>query len=55
MTRAELVNAVVEKTALKKKEVDATVGVICDVITAALAPGEKVQLVGFGSFEVRQR
>ncbi|MBC7325723.1 MAG: HU family DNA-binding protein [Moorella sp. (in: Bacteria)] len=55
MNRAELVNAVVEKTALKKKEVDAAVGVICDVITAALARGEKVQLVGFGSFEVRQR
>jgi DNA-binding protein HU-beta len=55
LNRGDLVNAVAEKTALKKKEVDAAVGAIFEAITAALGRGEKVQLVGFGSFEVRQR
>jgi len=55
MTKTDLVNAVAQKTGLKKKDADAAVSAVFDSITAALAKGEEVKLIGFGSFAVRQR
>ena len=55
MNKAELIAAVAEKTGLSKKDSEAAVTAALDVITAALKEGDKVQLVGFGSFEVKSR
>ena len=55
MNKADLINAVAEKTGLSKKDTEAAVAATFDVVTEALATGEKVQLVGFGSFEVKDR
>ena len=55
MNKAELINAVAEKAALSKKDTETAVNAVIDVITAALADSEKVQLVGFGAFEVKTR
>ena len=55
MNKAELVAAVAEKTALSKKDSEKAVNAAFDSITEALAAGEKVQLVGFGAFEVKER
>ena len=55
MNKTELIAAVAEKTGLSKKDSDAAVNaVLCD-ITDALKADEKVQLVGFGSFETKKR
>ncbi|NLO98315.1 MAG: HU family DNA-binding protein [Peptococcaceae bacterium] len=55
MNKAELVAAVAEKTEFTKKDAEKAVAAVFDTITEALAQGQKVQLVGFGTFEVRQR
>ena len=55
MNKTELVAAVAEKTGLSKKSSDAAVAAVVDAITESLVNGEKVQLVGFGSFEVKNR
>ena len=55
MNKAELIAAVAEKTALSKKDAEAAVNAALDAITTSLETGEKVQLVGFGSFEVKSR
>ena len=55
MNKAELVAAIAAKTGDTKKVAEASVNAFVDVITDALAKGDKVQLVGFGSFEVRKR
>lgn len=55
MNKNELIHAVAEKTALSKKDCEAAVSAMFDAITESLVQGEKVQLVGFGSFEVKQR
>lgn len=55
MNKAELIAAVAAKTGDTKKVAEASVNALVEVITEALAEGEKVQLVGFGSFEVRKR
>ena len=55
MNKAELINAVAEKAGLSKKDSEAAITAAIDVITAALAEGDKVQLVGFGAFEVKAR
>ena len=55
MNKAELINAAAEKTGLSKKDTEAAVSAAIEVITEALAQNEKVQLVGFGSFEVKSR
>ena len=55
MNNAELINAAAEKAGLSKKDTEAAVNAAIEVITAALAGGEKVQLVGFGAFEVKKR
>ena len=55
MNKAELVAAVAEKTALSKKDSEKAVNAAFDAISAALVNGDKVQLVGFGSFETKER
>jgi len=55
MTKAELITAVAQKTQLSKKDSDKAVAAVLDVITETLAAGEKVSLVGFGTFEVKER
>ena len=55
MNKTDLVNALSEDTGLTKKEAEKAVASVIDTITAALKDGEKVQLVGFGTFEVRNR
>jgi DNA-binding protein HU-beta len=55
MNKAELTAAIVKKTGFTKKDAEKALGAITDVIAAALKKGDKVQIVGFGSFEVRKR
>ena len=55
MNKADLIAAVAEKAELSKKDTEAVINAAIDVITAALKDDEKVQLVGFGSFETRRR
>jgi DNA-binding protein HU-beta len=55
VNKADLVSYVAEKTDLTKKDVEKTLTALLDGIGEALARGEKVQLVGFGTFEIRER
>ena len=55
MNKTELVNAVAEKADFSKKDADKAVAAVLDSITDALAQGDMVQIVGFGTFEVRAR
>ena len=55
MNKTELIAAVAEKADLSKKDAEAAITATVDAITEALTQGEKVQLVGFGSFEVKTR
>ena len=52
MNKAELVDAIVEKTGFTKKQADEAVKAFTGVVTDALADGDKVQIIGFGTFEV---
>ena len=54
-TKTNIIDAVAKKTGLKKKDVEASVNAFIDVIGEAIAQKEKVQLVGFGTFEVKER
>ena len=53
MNKAELISAVAEKTGLSKKDTEKVITATVDAITAELIAGEKVSLVGFGSFDVK--
>ena len=55
MNKAELINAVAASADVSKKDTEAVISAMLDTITEALKEGDKVQLVGFGSFEVRKR
>ncbi|KHD85780.1 HU family DNA-binding protein [Heyndrickxia ginsengihumi] len=55
MNKTELINAVAEATELSKKDTTKAVDAIFEAIQNALASGDKVQLIGFGNFEVRER
>ena len=55
MNKSDLIAAVAAKTGETKKSAETSINAIVDVISATLAKGDKIQLVGFGSFEVRQR
>jgi DNA-binding protein HU-beta len=55
LTKADLISAVAEKSGMTKKDSDSAVTAMIDVITETLARGENVALVGFGTFEVRER
>lgn len=55
MNKAELVARVAEKTEMTKKDATQAVEAVFETITEALRAGDKVQLIGFGNFEVRKR
>ncbi len=55
MTKTELINEVANKTGLTKKDSEKAVAAVIESVTDALVAGDKVQLVGFGTFEVRDR
>ena len=55
MNKTELIAAVAEKSGLSKKDADKAVNAMLDTIVETLTRDEKVQIVGFGTFEVRSR
>ena len=55
MNKAELIAAVAEKSGLSRKDSEKAVNAAFDTITETLVAGDKVQLVGFGAFEVKER
>jgi len=55
LNKAELVSAVAEKADMSKKDAEKAVKAVFEVIEESLAQSEKVQLVGFGTFEVKDR
>ena len=55
MNKSELIAAVAEQAGLSKKDAEKAVNAVVSVVTDALVEGDKVQLVGFGTFEVRER
>jgi DNA-binding protein HU-beta len=55
MNKSELINKVAETSELSKKDATKAVDAVFDAISEALQGGDKVQLVGFGNFEVRER
>lgn len=55
MNKTELIAAVAQKAELSKKDAEKALNAVTDAVKEALANGEKVQLVGFGTFEVKER
>lgn len=55
MNKTELINAIAEQTGLSKKDTESTINSFVNVVSDELAKKEKVQLVGFGTFETRER
>ena len=55
MNKSDLIAEIAAKTGSTKKDAEATLNAFVDVVTESLVMGDKVQLVGFGSFEVRKR
>ena len=55
MNKTELIAAIAEKTNLTKKDSELALSAMVEAITEALVEGDKVQLIGFGSFEVKKR
>ena len=55
MNKTELITVVAQKTDLSKRDAERVVKTVFDTITEELAKGDKVQVIGFGTFEVRER
>lgn len=55
MNKAELIAAIAAKAEISKKDADKALAAAIDAITGAMKAGEKVQLIGFGTFETRHR
>jgi len=55
MNKAELINAIAAQTGLSKKDTESTLNSFVNVVSDELAKEEKVQLIGFGTFETRKR
>lgn len=55
MNKTDLINNIASKSGMSKKDVEAVLNGFLGEVTDALAKGEKVQLIGFGTFETRQR
>ena len=55
MNKTEFVAAIAEKAEISKKDADKAVAALIETVTEALKAGDKIQLVGFGTFEVRER
>lgn len=55
MSKTELINLIAEKGEYSKKDAEKALSTVIDAITDSLKKGEKISLVGFGSFEVKER
>ena len=55
MNKTELIDQIAEKSGLTKKDSEAALNATIEAITSALAGGDKISLVGFGTFEVKER
>lgn len=55
MTKAELIEAIADKAELSKKDADKALGAFIDTVTETLKDGDTVNIVGFGTFELRER
>lgn len=55
MNKTQLIDIVADKTELKKKDAEAAVSAVLSAITEGLVAGDKIQIAGFGSFEVKVR
>lgn len=55
MNKTDLINAISEKSSLTKKDSEAALNATIEAITEALKAGDKVSLIGFGTFDVRER
>lgn len=55
MNKMELIGAAAEKAGMTKKDADAAIRAMLEAIEEALVKGEKIQLMGFGTFEIRER
>ena len=55
MNKSELISAIVDKAGLAKKDADKALNAFIEIVTEELKSGGKVQLVGFGTFEVKER
>ncbi len=55
MNKTQLIDVVAKNADMKKKEAEAAVNAVLEAITGALVDGDKVQLIGFGTFEVKER
>ena len=55
MNKTELVAAIAETAGIAKKDAEKALAAFVDTVSAELKKGEKIQLVGFGTFEVRER
>ena len=55
MNKSELINALAAKTEISKKDAEKALNAFVETISGSLAKGEKVQLIGFGTFDVKKR
>lgn len=55
MNKSELINSMAEKSGLSKKDAENALAALVHSVQQALSEGDKVQIIGFGSFEVRER
>ena len=55
MNKTQLIEVIADKSGLKKKEAEAALNAMTEAVAQALKAGDKVQLVGFGTFEVKER
>ncbi len=55
MNKSELVSALAKKIDISKKDAESAVSAFVDVISETMAKGEKIQVIGFGTFEVKER
>lgn len=55
MNKTQLIDAIAEAAGLKKKDADAALNAFTDIVADALKKGDKIQLIGFGTFETRER
>lgn len=55
MNKSDLISAIAEKAGISKKDAEKAIGAFVSTVEGALVSGDKVSLVGFGSFEVRER
>lgn len=55
MNKADLIGAIAEKSELTKKDSEKALNAMIDIVVASLSKGEKVQIIGFGTFEAKRR